>query len=262
MTRGEVERILGKLGPTRFLALADRYKMTNDDAFSIFFAGHYDALPNFHDGVIGVFIPQFSSSLGGSRRHSHSGNPQNPEIDSATIKKAVGDCVAAMYPHYELVDFKATGKPVRAKGNGGDDRFNGVTTIREVKSGVTAPIVSDPTPPKAELIDIQKHGRGLTHSNNPFWGYVAPDVDKLNVRDPSQIVYPALYGALPFLKTQVHELGGALGLITNIYYPQDYALFQNRLSPGHRDNGPAFEDCVGRHIYQSLGLTPTAYSTP
>lgn len=161
-----------------------------------------------------------------------------------------------MYPHFALVDFTATRKPVGAKGDK-DDRFNGATTIKDVNTGSTGTIVSDVTPDKVTSKEIATHGRGLTRSNNPWWGYVAPDVDQLNAPDPSQTVYPKLYGALPFFKTQMHELGGALGIITRMYYPNDYHLFNNRLAPGHPDNGPAFEDCVGRHVYQSLGLSPS-----
>jgi hypothetical protein len=183
--------------------------------------------------------------------------PQKTSIDPEIIKKAISDCISAMYPHYALVDFIATRKPVEAKGDK-DDRFIGLTTIKDVNTGSTGTIVNDPTPAKSILREIQTHGRGLTRSDNPWWGYVAPDVDQLNAPDTSQVVYPELYGALPFFKTQIHELGGALGLITKMYYPSDYRLFNNRLAPNHQDNGPAFEDCVGRRVYQSLGLTPAS----
>jgi hypothetical protein len=76
MTRSDLERILGKLGPTRFLALVDRYKIPEQALFNLMI-GEYP-LSKFRDGVGGAFLPEASSGKTRSRRHRPGANPQDP----------------------------------------------------------------------------------------------------------------------------------------------------------------------------------------
>ncbi len=69
---------------------------------------------------------------------------------------------------------------------------------------------------------------------------------------------------MTYVRVQIHELGAALTLIRDAYYPvvppmapypdrlDDHRLYRNR----HDDDGPAMEDCVGRKYYNLTGLKP------
>jgi hypothetical protein len=77
MTRSEVERILGRLGPARFLVLAERYKIPKV-AYFAFLEGEWD-LSQSKDGVIGEFVGQAAFYAGNSPRRQPQGkNPQQP----------------------------------------------------------------------------------------------------------------------------------------------------------------------------------------
>src|SRR5262249_55513577 len=55
MTRSELERIVGKLGPTRFLMLADVYRIPKNAYLSGEWQSNQSA---YHVGVIGLLLPQ------------------------------------------------------------------------------------------------------------------------------------------------------------------------------------------------------------
>jgi hypothetical protein len=68
---------------------------------------------------------------------------------------------------------------------------------------------------------------------------------------------------MTFFRAQIHELGAALTLIRDKYYPpqpplvaykplKDNGLYKN----GHSDDGPAMEDCIGRKYFNLSGLKP------
>jgi hypothetical protein len=190
--------------------------------------------------------------------------PNEPQkqapVDINIIKEAIGECISELFPHYSLVDFKPTTKPPnRGTGTPKDNQYNGITKIHDVGTGQEIEINSDPTPPADvynEMVNI--HGAdGSTSSGNPWWGFVDPNADTRPIREPGEIRYPRLWnGHLKFVRVQTHELGGALHFLYTRYYASEAFLHPNNLKPSDRDDGPPFEDCVGRKVYQKLGLKP------
>lgn len=190
--------------------------------------------------------------------------PNEPQkqkpVDINIIKEAIGECISELFTHYSLVDFKPTTKPPnKGTGTPKDNQYNGITKIRDVGTGQEIEIYSDPTPP-ADLYNemVRVHGAdGSTSSGNPWWGYVDPNADTRQIREPGEIRYPQLWnGQLRFVRVQTHELGGALHFLYTRYYASEAFLHPNHLKPSDRDDGPPFEDCVGQKVYQKLGLKP------
>lgn len=187
-----------------------------------------------------------------------SARPQKT-ADIDMIKNALAECISVLFPHYSLVSFTPTKKP-RGSGTGTnrDDQYNGNTTVRDVGSGQEIGIWNDPTPPADVLKDLRaRNANGHTPPDSPWWNYTVPNVDSIEERKPGEMRYPQLWkGQLRFVRVQIHELGGSLSLLTYKYYPQDWRLLPNTLDPGHNDNGPPLEDCVGSKIYKQLGYYP------
>ena len=200
-----------------------------------------------------------------------------PTLDM--IKKALTICIPQLYPHYELVNFTPTKKPVGANGKSEvDDKFNGVTKLRDKTNGIEFDIVNDPTPPDTRpfsYLQASLQKGGITDLENPWWNYTSPVRDEVNFLQPGEIRYKKLWvdGGFRFVRTQIHELGAALGTgpitrtlpngerltlggIEWTYHGGDYTVPPNDLDPTHPDNGPALEDCVGREVYKMTGDTP------
>ena len=185
------------------------------------------------------------------------------KVDLNVLKKAIGDCVHELWPEYEMVDYKPTTRPNGRGGRADDDNSNGTLTIRDITSGTAATIVNDPTPPP-EIIQVIKDntydGVGATDSKNPWWNYTVPEASALHEMRNAEKRYPELFLArgMDYVRIQLHEAGASLGFIRSAYHPGPWSRPQdNGLYPkGHRDDGPAMEDCVGRKYYESKGLTP------
>jgi hypothetical protein len=99
MTRSDLERILGKLGPTGFLALVERYNVPWTQ-LPLIEIGEIP-LSKFKDGLGGVFLPRPSSTSGKNRRvkHHHGADPQNVSTtqDDRTICDRMADNAQAFY---------------------------------------------------------------------------------------------------------------------------------------------------------------------
>jgi hypothetical protein len=191
------------------------------------------------------------------------------KLDMETLKKVIGDCVHELWPFYEMVDFKPTTSPGNRGGSRHDDSANGTLTIRDVQTGAVATVTNDPTPPPELLKDIEKVQKenpgvdigGATDHTNPWWTYTVPEGGSdLQIR-PGEKRYPELYLAsgLDYVRIQLHETGSAINTISSHYHPGPYINpSDNGLYPnGHRDVGPAMEDCVGRNYYKQKGLKAT-----
>ena len=190
-------------------------------------------------------------------------NPMSllPQISVSDIKDALAECISIIFPHFKLKSFSPTTKPPNTgTGTGSDDPYNGRTLVADVATGQEIGIWSDPTPPAFELqVMHTMDSNGLTEKANPWYGYTLPDVDKTPAIRPGERRYPQLWvGGLRFVRTQIHELGASLTLITAKDYPtaREAHLMPNNLDPQHPDNGPLLEDCVGKKIYTKYGLTP------
>lgn len=188
-------------------------------------------------------------------------------IDYSLVNKAVDYCVDDLYPALNMLKFKLTEKPSSAAN---DDSKNGSATIRG-RNGQEFDIVNDPTPPP-HLIKLMtlKEARGATpkfgspDGGTPFWTYSCIPCGGKNFNPPGESRYPELYRTDPLLRTQIHELGAALTEIRDKYYPwiapekastkplKDGGLYGGK----HDDDGPAMEDCVGRHYFEASKLTP------
>ena len=171
---------------------------------------------------------------------------------------------------FEMTSYTAGSSPTAGSN---DDKFNGVVEIKGA-NGSSFKVVSDPTPPPY-AIDLMKsvNSRGVTYGfgfptgDNPFWTYNCPTCDRSSgdtYGRPAEARYPELYRNLSsYGRVQIHELGAALTLIRNAFYPARPPLApyeplkDNGLYPdGHPDDGPAMEDCVGRKYFNLKGLTP------
>jgi hypothetical protein len=141
-----------------------------------------------------------------------------------------------------------------------NDKYNGVTTLRDVEFDKTFQVTNDPTPPADVQADITNHdARGRSDSANPFWNYAYPQGSAAT--RPGERRYPELLGhpSMLYIRVQIHELGASLSAIRDIYHPVipgKPVLNDRGLDPGHGDDGPALEDCVGRNYYAQMGLTP------
>ena len=171
------------------------------------------------------------------------------KIDPVIVKQAISDCISGLYNMFSMVSFKPTQAGV-----------DGVIRIRDVHTGTEANIVSDSTPPADVSFDIVEHGaRGRTDSWNPWWTYAIGSINAPALK-PGEIRYPTLYLApgMDWVRTQIHETGAALTILRNKYHPGPAAtkLPDGGLDPDHEDDGPAMEDCVGRKVYERLGLKP------
>ena len=212
-------------------------------------------------GIWNEVVVIFETEMFGSRLNPFSQLKSKAQkkrkIEPAVIKKAIADCISEMWPDLALVDFTATQKPT---GRENTDTFNGVTEVKDVHDGRTAKIVSDPTPPPEAQAAMDKRRLGgatpIANPWNPYWGYVRWGREGYGSA-ASEYVYSELYGANPYLQTQIHELGVSLSRIVQKFYPQNWRqLGRNYLDPADTDNGPQFEDCVGKKVYQQMGLKP------
>lgn len=192
-------------------------------------------------------------------------------INEAILKSVIGDCIKELYPMFEMTGYTPVTQPTSQANN---DAFNGTVNLKG-KNGSSFPVVSDPTPPQY-MIDLMKqvNARGATPSfrfatgDNPFWTYNCPACDRSSgdtYGRPAEERYPELYRNLSgFRRVQIHELGAALSLIRNEYYPvvPPQAPYPDRLNHNnlykkpHNDDGPAMEDCVGRKYFNLTGLKP------
>jgi len=96
MTRSELERITGKLGPTRFLMLADVYRIPKNAYLSGEWQSNQSA---YHVGVIGVLLPQGSRSQGKNNR----ANPRNSQRLPENLEEKVANVVNN--PKTDCADF-------------------------------------------------------------------------------------------------------------------------------------------------------------
>ena len=180
-------------------------------------------------------------------------------INDAIIEQAVKDCVKELYPDFKVTSFKQASAPTSS-----GDGDNGVVGLTGTKGNFN--VVSDVTPPQAQVNDMKAHNAvGMSPGWNnppgmsPFWTFTC-----LSCADYSKFPgikrFPELYKARPYLWNQLHELGASLSRIRNAYYVvppmvDPGPLPDNGLNPGHPDDGPAMEDCVGRRYYNQTGLT-------
>jgi YD repeat-containing protein len=217
---------------------------------------HKVLVPLSHDadtGLLGYFPKQWSSLHGAGK---------DSGIDHKEVVKAYRDCIKELYGEfYEMVSFKPTTGPKGTGGNKDDDKYNGITRIRDLRSGAEANLVNDPTPPPSFYKKIEgTDTRGGTFFDDPWWTFTVSQGATLSAMRPAEKRYPDLYLArgMDYIRTQFHETGAALSMIRSRYYPRPYApLPDNGLyKGGHEDDGPAMEDCVGRHYYAAKGLTP------
>jgi hypothetical protein len=146
-----------------------------------------------------------------------------------------------------MTSIKYTDAP--GKGGKDDDKYNGVTTLHDAEYGKTFEVTNDPTPPPDAKADIAAHdARGRTDRAQPFWTYAYPQGSA--AKRPSERRYPELFGdpSMLYIRVQIHELGVSLSAIRDIYHPGpgQPVLDDRGLDPGHGDDGPALEDCVGR----------------
>jgi hypothetical protein len=200
------------------------------------------------------------------------GQPKFHIVKEQVLNKAIGDCIHELYPMFEMTSFKTVNAPKDRRVN--NDEFNGVVGIRGA-NGSTFDVVSDPTPPQY-AVDLMKasNSRGLTANfgsptgDTPFWTYACPVCDQSSgdtYGRPGEARYPELYRntGMTYFRTQIHELGAALSLIRDKYYPpppplvnyerlDDHGLYKD----GHGDDGPAMEDCIGRKYFNLNGLKP------
>ena len=172
-------------------------------------------------------------------------------IDPSVLTQSLATCISELYPVFALSSFRPTATP----DSSGSDRANGVVRIRDLTTGGEASIVNDPSPPGDVRADIIAHNaRGRTDSNNPWWTYAISAAYAPELR-PGEVRYPELYldPDMRFVRTQIHETGAALTFIRNKYHP-GLPPIRNTLDPGHGDDGPALEDCIGRRYYARMGL--------
>lgn len=188
---------------------------------------------------------------------------QKPTIKMELVKKALGECISELVPQYTLVSFSPTTDP----GSNPDDSHNGMITIKDVETGNVQGIHNDITPPadvRASMLSDGKHPRGRSYLNNPWWTYALPPRDYTdgNTLRAGERRYPDLYLApgMRIVRVQIHEFGAILwGAILFRDHMGPWAPTHpdtNKLTPGHEDSGPAFEDCIGRRVYAALGLKP------
>lgn len=217
---------------------------------------------------MGVFVydsPSWNDEEGGWDWSEVTVTIAEHKVDLNALKAIIGECVHELYRQYEMTDFKATTKPNGRGGNADDDHYNGTLTIRDVNTGAVGTIVNDPTPPQAflnQMKDETDDGVGGVSPEDPWWSFTVSEGRRGHEMRPSEKRYPELYLAngMDYVRIQLHESGAALGHIQQRFYPL------TRLPPhdgdlhpkGHRDDGPAMEDCVGRKYYQAKGLKPSS----
>jgi YD repeat-containing protein len=192
-------------------------------------------------------------------------------INDRILESVIGDCIKELYPMFEMTGFKVVRSPTA---NANNDAFNGVVNLK-TSDGRSFPVVSDPTPPQY-MIDIMKqsNSRGATAKfgtptgDNPFWTYNCPTCDRSDgdrYGRPAEARYPELYrNLISYVRVQFHELGAALTLIRDKYFPvvPPQAPYPERLNHNnlyktpHGDDGPAMEDCIGRKYFNLAGLQP------
>jgi hypothetical protein len=187
------------------------------------------------------------------------GNGQKPlkPVDFAVLQNSIDTCVTELWPWFDMTSIKYTDAP--GKGGKDDDKYNGVTTLHDAEYGKTFEVTNDPTPPPDAKADIAAHdARGRTDRAQPFWTYAYPQGSA--AKRPSERRYPELFGdpSMLYIRVQIHELGVSLSAIRDIYHPGpgQPVLDDRGLDPGHGDDGPALEDCVGRKYYAQMSLTP------
>jgi hypothetical protein len=182
--------------------------------------------------------------------------PPKP-VDLAVLQNSIDTCVTELWPWFDMTSIKFTDAPGKDTKN---DKYNGVTTLRDVEFDKTFQVTNDPTPPADVQADITNHdARGRSDSANPFWNYAYPQGSAAT--RPGERRYPELLGhpSMLYIRVQIHELGASLSAIRDIYHPVipgKPVLNDRGLDPGHGDDGPALEDCVGRNYYTQMGLTP------
>jgi hypothetical protein len=167
----------------------------------------------------------------------------------ANVEQALSECIPELYSQYSFVSFQ----PTQADADG-------IVRIRDVQSGAEANIVSDSSPPPEVVkLLVANDARGMGDSRNPWWTYAVSPMSAPSLR-PGEMRYPSLYLTTPgmdWVRTQIHETGAALTHIRDRYYPGPWAVPDREgLDPRHPDDGPAMENCVGKKIYQRLGLKP------
>jgi hypothetical protein len=177
-------------------------------------------------------------------------------IDWTVLESSLKTCIKELWDMFEVTAVKFT-SPAGEGGKADDDTHNGVITLHDAQLGQTFNVVNDPTPPtKIKEHLRQTKSRGLTDTRNPFWTYAYPKAGPKT--RPGEQVYPELFTqiSMEYVRVQIHETGAALSAIRDIYHPAPWAPLEQRLDPGHPDDGPALEDCVGRTYFQQMGLTP------
>jgi hypothetical protein len=183
--------------------------------------------------------------------------PKPHTVDWSVLESALKTCVKELWPMFEMTNFTPTAAPPQKKGKKADNSYNGVMEFKDNEFGTNFSVVNDPTPPLDVRNDIINHqARGRTDPRNPFWTYSYPAGD--SHPRPGELRYPELLGQLLYVRVQIHETGSALTHLRNLYHPGPWAprLPDGGLDPDHSDDGPSLEDCVGRHYYKQMGLTP------
>jgi len=196
------------------------------------------------------------SASKGQGKKTTSSEPEKP-VDFSVLNNSLKSCVPELWPWFEVTGFTPTSPP-SPSAHPKDDRYNGVVNLRDKDTGTTFNVVNDPTlTPELKALLIARPARGATDKSNPWWNYAYPK------GDPSaragDLRYPELFGAISmeYVRVQIHELGVSLSAIRDIYHPgPGIPILPNDLDPGHEDDGPALEDCVGKKYYQQMGLKP------
>jgi hypothetical protein len=183
--------------------------------------------------------------------------PQKP-VDFSVVQNTLKTCIKELWPWFEMTGYKPT-EPAGEGGKPDDDTRNGVITIYDTDLGQTFNVVNDPTPPpNVKAILINEKAGGLTNTLRPFWTFAYPKA--ITKPRPADRRYPELFGqtSMEYIRVQIHEMGAALSAIRNLYHPGPWPprLPDGHLDPQHEDDGPSLEDCVGRHYFQQMGLTP------
>ncbi|HEU4710983.1 MAG TPA: discoidin domain-containing protein [Pyrinomonadaceae bacterium] len=232
---------------------------------------HYDSGSKFSNSPYEEEVPTGVLGMGQTKTGQKTGTKNAPHvIHKEVLKNALADCINELYPMFKMVSYKPTRTPLDGK----DDSYNGIIWIKG-QTGSSFPIISDPSPPEYMIKNMKSvNARGATSNfgnptgDNPFWTYSCPSCDLSsgdNYGRPAEARYPELFrGMTSHERVQIHELGTALTMIRNAYYPPP-AVLVNGYPPlednglykdGHDDDGPAMEDCVGRKYYNITGLKP------
>lgn len=184
--------------------------------------------------------------------------PPKKPVDWTVLGSVLKTCVSKLWSWFEVTEITWT-SPAGEGGKADDDSKNGVISFRDTDLNTNFKIVNDPTPPPdMKALLKREKSRGATDVTNPFWTYSYPKADPSERAGEKR--YPELFSAISmdYIRVQIHETGAALSAVRNIYHPGPWAprLDDRNLDPGHPDDGPALEDCVGREYFKQMGLTP------